>query len=95
MKDYDRIKEFLYFKYWDVNSLQGWAISQKLSGNWYEWVKNVSKFNEDFIKKWNEKSNEGYFLWSCYSVSRKLHESNDLSFSPEIEKVDKLKKPCS
>ena len=23
MKDYDKIKEFLYFKYWDVNSLHG------------------------------------------------------------------------
>ena len=95
MKDYDKIKEFSYLKNWDVNSLYGWAISQKLSGNGYKWVKNGSEFSEDFIKSCNEKSNEGYFLWSCYSVSQKLHEPHDLPFSLEIKKVNKFKKPCS
>ena len=94
MKDYDKIKEFLYFKYWNINSLHGWAILQKLSGNRYKWVKNVSEFNENFIKKWNEKSNEGYFLCSSYSVSQKLHEPHDLPFLPEIKKVDEFKKHC-
>ena len=30
MKDYDKIKESLYSKYWDVNNLYSWAMSQKL-----------------------------------------------------------------
>ena len=30
LKDYDENKESLYFKYWDVNNLYGWALSQKL-----------------------------------------------------------------
>ena len=30
MKDYDKNKESLYLKYWDVNSFFGWEMLQKL-----------------------------------------------------------------
>ena len=30
MKDYDKNKELSYLKYWDINNLYGWAMSQKL-----------------------------------------------------------------
>ena len=30
MKNYDKNKQSAYLKYWDVNSLYGWAMSQKL-----------------------------------------------------------------
>ena len=37
-------------------------MSQKLPVNNFEWIKDTSQFNEDFIKKnYNEESNEGYF----------------------------------
>ena len=30
--------------------------------NNFEWIKNTSRFNEDFIKNYNEESDAGYFL---------------------------------
>ena len=46
----------------DANNLYGWAMSQKLPVNGFKWVENLLEFNEDFIKKYNEDSNTGYFL---------------------------------
>ena len=37
-------------------------MSQKLPANNFEWVRQTSQFNENFIKNYNEESNEGYFL---------------------------------
>ena len=51
MKDYNKNKELPYFQYWDVNNLHGWAMSQKLPVNNFEWIKDNSQFNEDFKKK--------------------------------------------
>ena len=62
MKDYDRNKESSYLKYWHVNNSYGWAMSQQLPVNNFEWIEETSEFNEDFIKNYNEESDEGYFL---------------------------------
>ena len=35
-------------------------MSQKLSVNDFEWIKDTSQFNEDFIKNYNEESDEGF-----------------------------------
>ena len=51
MKSYDKNKESSYLKYWDVNNLYDWGISQKLPVNKFEWIKDTSKSNEDFVKK--------------------------------------------
>ena len=61
MKEFD-LKDFPYLKYWDVNNLSGWTMSQELSVNNFDWIKDTSQFNEDFIKSYNEESNEGYSL---------------------------------
>ena len=29
LKDYDKNKELSYVKYWDINNVYGWAMSQK------------------------------------------------------------------
>ena len=52
VKNYDKNKESLWLKYWDVNSLYGWAVSQKLSLVDFEWVGEICQFNEDFIKSY-------------------------------------------
>ena len=44
MKDYDKNKESSYLQYWDVNNFYGWAISQKLPVNNFEWIKDTSQF---------------------------------------------------
>ena len=62
MKDYDKNKESWYLQYWNVNDLYGWAMSQKLSVNNFGWIKDTSQFNKDFIKNYNENSNEGCFF---------------------------------
>ena len=76
MKDYD-IKKSSYPKYLDVDSLHGWAMSQKLPLNNFEWIKNTSPFNDDFTKNHNEESDEGYFLKVDVQYPEKVHELND------------------
>ena len=61
MKDYDKNKEPSYLKYWDVNNLYGQAKSQKLPVNNFEWIEDISQFNEDFIEK-IKKSDKVYFF---------------------------------
>ena len=67
---------------------------QKLPVNNFEWIKDTSQFNEDFIKNYNEESDEGYFFEVDVQYLEKLHElPDDLPFLPEgvkIEKVEKL-----
>ena len=62
-----------YLKYWDVNNLYGWAMSQKLPVNNFKWIKDTSQFNEDFIKRFNKGSDEGYFLKVDVHSPEKLH----------------------
>ena len=51
MNGYDKNKESSYIQYWNKSNLDGLAMSQKLAGNKFEWIKYTSQFNEDFIKK--------------------------------------------
>ena len=37
-----KIKNRKYRQYWDVNDLNGWAMSQKLPVNNFEWIENTS-----------------------------------------------------
>ena len=50
MKDYNKNKESSYLQYWNVNNLHGWAMSQRLPVNNFEWIKDTSQFNKNFIK---------------------------------------------
>ena len=51
MKNYNKDIISSYLIYLDANNLFGWAMSQKLPVNSFKWVKNLSRFNERFIKK--------------------------------------------
>ena len=74
MKDYDTNIQSSYIQYWDVNNLCGWAMSQKLPVNSFEWIKGTSQFNEDLIKHCNEESDEGHFLEVDVQYLEKKHE---------------------
>ena len=37
-------------------------MSQKIPLNNFECIEDTSEFNKDFIKNYNEKTDEGYFL---------------------------------
>ena len=93
MKDQDKNKEQPYLRYWDVNNLYCWVMSQKLLVNNFQWIEDTSQFNEDFIKSCNEESDEEYFLEVDFQYSEKLHEvHNYLPFLPEGIKIEKVEK---
>ena len=64
MKNYDKDIISSYLMYLDANNLYGRAMSQKLPVNGFKRVEKsrLSRFNEIFIKNYDENSNKGYFL---------------------------------
>ena len=65
MKDYE---EPSYPQYCDANNLYGWEMLQKLPVNNFEWIKDTSQFNEDFIKNYNEESDQGILLKLIFNI---------------------------
>ena len=67
------------------------ATSKKLLVNNFEWIKDTYQLIEDFIKNYNEESDEGYFLEVDVQYLEQLHEfHNDLLFIPERMKTEKF-----
>ena len=62
MKNHDKSKQSSYIQYYDLNSLHAGAICQKLPVNSFKWEKNILKFNDDFIKNYEEDGDKGYVL---------------------------------
>ena len=93
MKNYDKGKESSYLMYLDAGNLYGWAMSQKLLVNGFKWKKNVSKFDEDFIKNYDEDSNKGYILEVDVEYPKNLLSLyRDLPFLSERKKIKKCSK---
>ena len=68
-------------------------MSQKLPVNGFKWVGNLSEFNEDFIKKYDEDSNTGYFLEVNVDYPKDLSNShNDFPFQSKRQKTKKAEK---
>ena len=57
----------------------------------FECIKNSPQFNEDFLKSYNEESDEGYFLEVDVQYLDKLNDlHNDLPFFLERMKIEKV-----
>ena len=68
-------------------------MSQKLPINGFKWVKLLSKFNETFIRNYDENSDKGYFLETDVDYPKKLFDlRKDLPFLSERKKVNKIEK---
>ena len=50
MKNYSENKDSSYIQYLDANNLYGWAMSQKLPVNRFEWVKGISSITKKLKK---------------------------------------------
>ena len=62
---------------------------QKLPVNKFEWIKDASQFNENFIKNYNVESDEEYILEVDVHYLEKLHKLHDnLPFLPEKMKIE-------
>ena len=73
MKNYNKNIESSYLMYLDINNLYGWAMFQELPANSFKWKENLSKFNENFIKNYDEDSNKGYILEVEIEYPKDLH----------------------
>ena len=48
-------------------------MSQKTPVNNFEWIKDTSQFNKDFMKNYNKESDAEYFLAVDVQYLEKLH----------------------
>ena len=68
-------------------------MSQKLPVDGFKCVEDLSKFNESFIKNYDENSNKGYFLEVDVEHPKNLSNLHrDLPFLPERMKIKKCEK---
>ena len=88
----DKNKESSDDKYWDLNNLYGFAVSQKFLVSGSKFAKDLSEFDKRFIKNDNEQSKKGYFIEVDVQYPKELQRlHNHLPFSPERQNIEKSK----
>ena len=95
MKNYSKNIKSLYIEYLDANNLYEWTMSQKLPVNDFKRIKKekLSKFNEDFIKNYDENGNIGYFVEVDIDYPKELFNLHkDLPFLSKSKKVNNVEK---
>ena len=93
MKDYNKDEEESFLQYNDANNLYGSAMSEPLPVDGFEWMEDLSKIDEDFIKNYDENSDKEYILEVDVEYPKNLHDlHSDLSFLPERMTTDKCKR---
>ena len=95
IKNYNKNIESSFLIYLDANNLYGWAMSQMLPVDGFKWIKNsdLSKFDENFIKNYDENSDIGYILEVDVEYPKNLYKlQSDLPFLPERMETNKCRK---
>ena len=93
MKDYNKDEEESFLQYDDANNLYGFAMSEPLPVYGFDWMEDLSKIDEDFIKNYDKDSDKGYILDADVEYPKNLHDlHSDLLFLPERIKVNKCNK---
>ena len=90
LKYFNKNGESPYLKYWDVNNLYDWAVSEKLPLNDFKWVDDISEFDVIFIKSHNEESDEEHFLEVDIQYRENLHNTTIYHFFQKEWKFEKL-----
>ena len=62
MKNYDENEESSVLEYLNANNLYGWTMSELLPVNGFDWMGDLSKIDEDFIKNYDKDSDNDIFL---------------------------------
>ena len=63
-------------------------MSEPLPVNGFDWMEDLSKINEDFIKNYDKDSDKGYFLDVNIKYRKYLHDfHSELQFLPERMKI--------
>ena len=97
LTNHDKNKESSFLEYVDANNLYGWAMSQKLPVGDFKWIEedDISTFDEQFIKNYDENSDKGYILEVDIKYPKNLHKlHSDISFLPKRMKISKCTKLC-
>lgn len=83
MESYDPNKDSNYLLYLDANNLYGWAMSQKLPYDDFQWL-TKSELEKIDVKALKSDSSYGYILEVDLDYPENLHKShNDLPLGPE------------
>ncbi|XP_043276076.1 uncharacterized protein [Venturia canescens] len=84
MPSYDPSEPSAYLMYYDVNNLYGWAMSQSLPYDQFEFVENIENFDVESIPL---NGTHGYLLEVDLEYPEDLHDiHSDLPFCPSHEK---------
>ena len=95
INNFDKNVPSSYLEYLDSNNLYGWTMSEKLPVSDFKWIEtnDLSTFNENFIKNYDENRDIGYIFEVDVEYPESLHKLHrDFPFLPERMKINKCSK---
>ena len=85
MNNYDKSIESSYVMFLEAKNLYGWAMSQKLLMTGFNLAEKLSRFNERFMRSYNENSDRRYFFEIDVEYPKNLFNSHK-----DLQKVEKI-----